>query len=203
MRPDLPDSKAETTEDCSSDDNIFAILSNLDAGLRPLGRSTPDKLVRPASPAVSTDPEVIVISPPNSPTTYLPNSASTNEQHRLDSTSNIEASDIDITVEVQTADIKLLRDNSNEEQHEPPLTYSFPTDSSPVLSRPNQFKHRAETANLVNSRQHRRKHLASKPTAIIQPRINFRLRYGLKSEFDSWEIIFWDNQRKELTIQNT
>ena len=96
-----------------------------------------------------------------------------------------------------------MADNSKEQQHEPPPAYSFPTDSSSVLSRPNQFKHRAETANLVNNRKHRREYSDPKPTAIIRPRINSRLRHGLKPEFDSWETIFWDKQRKELTIQST
>ena len=185
MIPDPPDSLAATTEDCSSNDNIFALFSNLDVDLRSLGPLSPDKLVRFSSPAVSTDPELEVILPPNSLATYLPNSVSTNEQYSPDPTSTIEASDKDTTVEVPTADIELLADNSNEEQHEPPTACSFPTDSSPVLSRPNQFKHRAETANLVNSRKHRREYFASKPTAIIGPRINSRLRYCLKQEFDT------------------
>ena len=183
--PDPPYSMAATTEDCSFNDNIFAIFSKLDADLRSLGPLSPDKLLRLSSAAVSTDPKIMVISPPDSLATYLPNSASTSEQHRPDPTSTIEASDNDITVEVPTADTQLPADNSNEEQHEPPPAYSFPTDSSAVLSRPNQVKHRAETSNLVNSRQHRREQFASKPTAIIRPRINSRLRYGLKPNFDS------------------
>ena len=203
MMPDPPDPTTENTEDCSSADNIFAIFSNLDADLRPLGAPTPDTLSRLPSPAVSTDPEVIFISPPTSPLTNPPNQVSKDEPVSPDSTSTIEASDNDITVEVPTADIQLLADNSNEEQHEPPPAYLFPTHSSPVLSRRNQFKHRAETTNLVNSRQHRREQIASKPTAIIPPRINSRLRYGLKPEFDSWKITSWNTQRKELTIQNT
>ena len=195
---------AETTQDCSSADNIFAIFSNLDADLRPLDPSSPDKLVRSSSSAVSTDPEVIVISPPKSPVTYLSNPASTDGQRSPDSTSTLEASENDIIIDIPPpADIELLTNNSNEEQHELPPAYPLPTDRSPVLSRPNQFKHRTEPANLVNSRQHRREQFASKPTAIIRPRINSRLRYGLKPAFNSWKIIFWDNQRQELTIQNT
>ena len=182
---------AETTQDCSSADNIFAIFSNLDADLLLLDPSSPDKLVRPSRPAVPTDPEVIIISPPNSPVTYLSNPASTGGQHSPDSTSTLEASENDIIIDIPPpADIELLANNSNEEQHELPTAYPLPTDSSPVLSRPNQFKHRTETANLVNSRQHRIEQFASKPTAIIRPRINSRLRYGLKPEIDSWKIIF-------------
>ena len=64
MMPDPPDVMAATTEDCSSNDNIFAIFSNLDANLRSLGPLSADKLVRLFSPAVSTDPEILVISPP-------------------------------------------------------------------------------------------------------------------------------------------
>jgi len=195
MITDLPDSMAETTEDCSSNDDFLAVFSNLDADLRSLAS---------CNPAVSTDPEVIFISPPNSPLTHLPNQVSNDEPLSPDSTSTIEACDNDPTSEVSsTAGVQFLADDSNEDQHELPPAYSFPTDCSPLLSRPNHFKHCAETDNSVHSRQHRNDSFASKPTAIIRPRINSRLRYGLKPEFNSWEIIFWDNQRKELTIQNT
>ena len=202
--PDLPNSMSETTEDCSSGDNIFAIFSNLDADLRPLEPPSPDTLLRPPSRVVSTDPEVIVTSSPHSPVTYISSPVSTDGQHSPDSTSTIEASENDITIDILLpAEKELLANNSNEEQHELPSAYPLPTDCSPLLSCPNQFKHRAKTANSVHSHQHHNDSLASKPTAIIRPRINSRLRYGLKPEFNSWEIILWDNQRKELTIQNT
>ena len=195
---------AATTKDCSSHDNIFAIFSNLDSDSQPLGPSSPDEPVRPSSPAVSTDPEVMFISPPSSPLTHLPNQASNAEPGSPDSTSTLEVSDNDPAVEVSsTADVLFLAEGSNEDQHELPPTYSFSADCSPVLSHPNQFKHHTETANLVNSRQNRREQVAPKPTAIIRPRIKSRPRYSLKPKFDSWEIVFWDNQRKELTIKNT
>ena len=195
MMPDLPDSMAETTEVCSSNDDILAFFSNLDADLRSLA---------PCNPAVLTDPEVIFISPPTSPLMLLPNQMSKDEPVSPDSTFTIEASDNDPAVEASsTAGVQLIADDTNEYQQEPPSTYSFPTDCSPLLSRPNQFKRRAETVNSVYSTQHRKDSSASKPTAIIRPRINSLLRYGLKHEFNTWEIIFWDNQRKKMTIQNT
>ena len=193
----------ETTEDCSSHDNIFAIFSNLNSDLRHLDPSSPDELVRPSSAAVSTDSEVMFISPPTSPLMLLPNQMSNDEPVSPDSTSTIAAGD-DPAVEVSsTAGVQMIADDTNEYQQELPPTYSFPTDCSPLLSRPNQFKRRAETVNSVHSTQHCKDSSASKPTAIIRPRINSLLRYGLKPEFNTWEIIFWDNQRKELTIQNT
>ena len=176
----------------------------MDSDSQPFGPSSPDEPVRPSSPAVYTDPEVMLISPPSSPLTHLPNQASNAEPGSPDSTSTLEVSDNDPAVKVSsTADVLFLADGSNEDQHELPPTYSFPADCSPVLSRPNQFKHRTETANLVNSRQNRRQQVAPKPTAIIRPRTYSRPRYSLNPEFDSWEIVFWDNQRKELTIKNT
>ena len=191
---DLPDSMEEITEDCSSNDDILAVFSNLDADLQSLG---------PCSPVVSTDSEVIFISPPTSPLILLPNQISNDEPVSPDSTSTIEASDNDPAVEASsTAGVQFIADDTNEYQHELPPAYSFPTDGSPILSRPNQFKHRAKTANSVHSHQHHNDSFASKPTAIVRPRINSLLRYGLKPEFNSWEIIFWDKQRKELTIQN-
>ena len=194
----------ETTEDCSSHDNLFAIFSNLNSDLRHLDPSSPDELVRPSSAAVSTDSEVMFISPPTSPLMLLPNQMSNDEPASPDSTSTIEAGDNDPAVEVSsTAGVQMIADDTNEYQQELPPTYSFATDCSPLLSRPNQFKRRAETVNSVHSTQHRKDSSASKPTAIIRPRINSLLRYGLKPEFNTWEIIFWDNQRKELTIQKT
>ena len=195
MMPDLPDSMAETTEVCSSNDDILAVFSNLDVDIRSLA---------PFNPAVSTDPEVIFISPPTSPVTHLLNQVSDDEPVSPDSTSTIEASDNNPAVEASsTAGVQFTADDTNEYQHELPPAYSFPTDCTPLLSRPNQFNFRAKTANSVHSDQHHNDSLASKPTAIIRPRINSLLRYGLKPEFNSWEIILWDNQRKELTIQNS
>ena len=71
------------------------------------------------------------------------------------------------------------------------------------VNQPNQFEHHAETVNSVHSRQHGNDCSASKPTAIIRPRLHSRLRYGLKPEFNSRELIFCDSQRKELTIHET
>ena len=178
IMPDLPDSMAEITEDCSSNDDILAVFSNLDADLRSLA---------PCNPAISTDPEAIFTSPPASPVTHLPNQVSDDEPVSPDSTSTIEASDIDPAVEApSTAGVQLIADDTNEYQQELPAAYCFPTDCSPLLSRPNQFKHRAKTANSVHSHQHHNDSFASKPTAIVRPRINSLLRYGLKPEFNSW-----------------
>ena len=192
--PDLPEFMTETIEDCSSNDEIFAVFPNLDADLRYLA---------PCSPVVSTDPEVIFISPQTSPLRNLPNQVSHDEPVSPDSTSTIEVSDNDPAVEVSsTAGVQLLAYDSNEDQHELPPAYSFPTDCSPLLSPTKQFKHRAETANSVQSHQFCHDSLASKPTAIIRPQITSRLRYGLKPYFNSWETIFWDNQWQKLTIKN-
>ena len=81
MVPGLPDSMAETSEGCSSNDNTLALPSSGDAELQSLS---------PSSPALSTDPEVIFPSPPNSPI-YLTDPASIDEQDSFDSTSTIEA----------------------------------------------------------------------------------------------------------------
>ena len=135
---------------------------------------------------------------------HLPNQVSTDEPVGPVSTSTIEARDNHPAVETSsTVGVQFLADDTNEDQHELPPTYSFPTTCSPLVSRPNQFKHRAEIANSVHSRQHRNDSFASEPTAFIRPQISSRLRYGLNPEFNSWEIIFWYNQGKELTIQNT
>ena len=195
LMPDLPESMAEPTEDCFSNDYILAVFSNLDADSLPLAPSNPD---------VSTDPDVIFISPPISPLTHLPNQISNDKAVSPGSTSTTETSDSDSAVEASSAvGVQFMVDDTNEYQDERPPAYSFPTDCSPLLLRPNQFKLRAKTANSVYCHQHHNDSLASKPTAIIRPRINSLLRSGLKPEFNLWAIIFWDNQRKELTFQNT
>ena len=163
---------AETTEDCFFQVYILAVFWNLDADSGSLA---------PCSPAVSTDTEVMFISPPTSPLTHLLNQVSNDEPVSPDSTSTLEASDNDAAVEASsTGGVQFLADDSNEDQHELPPAYSFPTNCSPILSHRNQFKHCAETANSVESLQYRNDFLASKPTAIIRPRINSRLRFGLK-----------------------
>ena len=193
MRPILPDSMAQTTEDWSFNEDILAVFSNPDAHLRSLA---------PCSRTLSTDPDVIFISPPTSPLTLLPNQIANDEPVSPDSTSTIEASDNDPAVEASTtAGVHFIADDTNEYQNELPPACSFPTDCSPLLSCPNQIKHHAKTANSVHSHQYHNDSLASKPTANIRPRINYLLRHGLKTEFNSWEMIFWDNQRKELTIR--
>ena len=80
---------AEITEDCSSNDDILAVFSNIDADLQSLAL---------CNPAVFTDPEVIFISPPTSPVTHLPNQVSDNEPVSPDSASTIEASKNDPAV---------------------------------------------------------------------------------------------------------
>ena len=134
--PDLPNSMTETTEDCSSHDNIFAIFSNLDSDLRPLDPSSPDELVRPSSAAVSTDSEVMFISPPTSPLMLLPNQISNDEPVSPDSTSTVEASDSDPAVEASPTAGVQFADGTNEYQHELPPAYSFPTDCTPFFRAP-------------------------------------------------------------------
>ena len=56
---------------------------------------------------------------------------------------------------------------------------------------------------LTIARQHKREHFARLARAVKCPRFNPHLLYGLKPEFSSWKLLFWDNQQQEFTIQNT
>ena len=126
--PDLPDAKIENTEDCSSNDDILAVVSSLDADLR---------FLAPRIHVLSIDPEVLFISPPTFLLTYLPNQALKDEQFSTDSTSIIEASDNVPAVEVPlTACVQFLADDSNEDQYELPTAYSIPFDCSPLCRAP-------------------------------------------------------------------
>ena len=102
MMPDLPDSLAESTEDCSFIDDILAIFSTIDADLSSLG---------PASPALSTDPEITILPPPIFQT-YLTNPGLIDKQDSFEFTFTSKAGDTDPTVEIaSTAGVQILTDN--------------------------------------------------------------------------------------------
>ena len=86
--PDLPDSMAESTEDCSYNDDILALFSTIDTDLRSLG---------PSSPALSTDREVTILPPPISQI-YFTNLGSIDKQDSFEFTSTNKASHNDPTV---------------------------------------------------------------------------------------------------------
>ena len=56
---------------------------------------------------------------------------------------------------------------------------------------------------LIIARQHKTEHFARLARAEKYPRFKPHLHYRLKPEFSSLEILFWDTQRQELTIQKT
>ena len=56
---------------------------------------------------------------------------------------------------------------------------------------------------LTIARQHKREHFARLARAVECPRFNPLLHYRLRPEVSSWEILFWDSQRQNITIQNT
>ena len=56
---------------------------------------------------------------------------------------------------------------------------------------------------LTIARQHKREHFARLARAIKCPCFNPHLHYRLIPEYSSWEILFWDTQRQEFTIQDT
>ena len=185
---------AEITENCSRGDDTHFIFSNQHLNARfPI----------PSNSAASTIPEVNFTSTPTSPT-FLCSPPSTNEQVSPKSISTTEASNNETALEVlSTAGVHFLANNSIDDHRELSTANSIQCGASLILSRPNPFKLGAESSNSVHSRQHREEYFASKPTEIMRPRVNSRLRYGQKPESDSWKNIFWDNQRNELTIQNS
>ena len=115
--PDLPDFVAEMTEEISlSNQNPF-IFSNQDAKTR---------FFIPSSSAAYTIPEVIILSPPNSPPTlYLPNQTSSGKQVSPDSPFTCHASYNDPAVELSTtASVQSLADNIFEDQRKLQTTES-------------------------------------------------------------------------------
>ena len=55
---------------------------------------------------------------------------------------------------------------------------------------------------LTIARQHKRKHFARLAGAVKCPRFKSHLHNKLRPEMSSWEILFWDTQRQDFTIQN-
>ena len=51
-------------------------------------------------------------------------------------------------------------------------------------------------------KQHRSEYFASRARIVKKPRFNRHLPNKLKPEFSSWEIIYWDGTRQEITIKN-
>ena len=56
---------------------------------------------------------------------------------------------------------------------------------------------------LTIARQHKRESFEQLAKAVKKPRFNPHLCYSLKPEYSSWNLIFWDSQQQEFTIQNT
>ena len=56
---------------------------------------------------------------------------------------------------------------------------------------------------LTIAQQHRREQFARLARAVKCPRFNSHLRYRLRPDFSSWDLLFWDSQRQEFTNQNT
>ena len=53
------------------------------------------------------------------------------------------------------------------------------------------------------AQQHKREHFARLARPVKYPRFNTHLHYRLGPEFSSEELLFWDSQQQEFTIQNT
>ena len=90
-----------------------------------------------------------------------------------------------------------------ESENEPHL----PADISRKIIRPATLRPRyANSQNNAKSvalyKQHRREYFASRTRIVEKPRFNHHLPYTLKPEFSSWEIIYWDSTRQEITIKN-
>ena len=71
-------------------------------------------------------------------------------------------------------------------------------DASACLARPNRFQR-----NQQFLKQKRRESRYRLQNSVKRPRDNARLHYQLTNAFSSGEIVFWDYERQEYTIQNT
>ena len=56
---------------------------------------------------------------------------------------------------------------------------------------------------LTVAQQHKREHFARLARTVKCARFNLNLNFILRPEYSSWKLLFWDNYRQELTIQNT
>ena len=82
----------------------------------------------------------------------------------------------------------------------PPFS-SLLSDVGPLLSRPSHLKFQPDQSAL--GRQHRREYYTNRARRTKRPRFNQHLKYSLKPEFSTREIVFWESRRQEYTIQST
>ena len=159
---------------------------------------TPSTLVQPIEPIVT------FLSPPS--TTIPSNPASPDEQS--DSVSTTQG--LSTVCSTTTATI---------DQLQPSTTYSSVGDARCTITSSRKERNRSkqklrslqrpvnEDNNSCNrltiARQHEREHFARLARAANCPRFNPHLYYRLRPEFSSSELLFWDSQRQEFTIQNT
>ena len=71
-------------------------------------------------------------------------------------------------------------------------------DARASLSRPNHFQRSHQIF-----KQKRKESLYRHHKSVRRPRYNPCLHYQLTNAFYSWEIVFWDYERQEYSIQNT
>ena len=177
-----------------SDDSL-PVLTDLDLNFPTL---TPSTLGQPIEPIVT------FLSPPS--ITIPSNPASPDEQ--LDSVSTTQG--LSTVCSTTTATIDQLR---------PPAISSSVGDARSKITISRKERNRskqklrslqspANTDNnnrdrLTIARQHKREHFAQLARSVKCPRLNPHLHYRLRPEFSSWELLFWDSQRQEFTIQNT
>ena len=150
---------------------------------------------------------VVTFLSPISPSSKIPsNPASPDEPPSLTllSTSQPPTIHTDVAPSASTGSqfsISSPEASQSENTQELPPFSSFLSDVPPLLSRPNHFKLQPDQSAL--GRQHRRENYTNQARRTKRPRFNQHLEYGLKPEFCKWEIIFWDGERQEYTIQIT
>ena len=159
---------------------------------------TPSTLGRPIEPVVNflSPPSITIPSNPASPDA-LSDTVSTAQglssfcSAALVTTDQLQTSTISISVGDARSNIVSSR-NSRARSKQKPRKMQRP--ASKNYNRRNR---------LTIAQQHKREHFARLARAVKCPRFNPHLHYRLGPENSSWEILFWDTQRQEFTLQNT
>ena len=176
-------------------DHSLPVLTDLDFNVPTL---TPSTLGQPIEPIVIflSPPSITIPSNPASPDEKLDSVSTTQGLSTVCSTTTatidqLQPATVSSSVGDARSKIKSSRKERNRSKQKPRSLQRF-------ANKDNNSRDR-----LTIARQHKREHFARLARAVKFPRFNPLLHYSLRPEFFSWELLFWDSQRQEFTIQNT
>ena len=157
---------------------------------------TPSTLGQPIEPIVTflTPPSITISSNPASPDQQLDSVSTTQGLSRVCSTTTATIDQLQPPTISSVGDARSKITSSRKERN-------WSKQKLRSLQRPANKNYNSRD-RLTIARQHKREQFAWLPRAVKCPRFNPHLHYRLRPEFSLWELLVWDSQRQEFTIQN-